>query len=124
MISKRKAQSLTEYAMVVALVGAGLIGMQVYVKRGIQAKVKTFVDGSVRESARMANRAQITHYEPYYTDSSFTVAQSQKSAVTYNPGGTIRREFSSADNNSSREGTSITHGASPKELTADDGWEE
>ncbi|TAN61408.1 hypothetical protein EPN16_03240 [bacterium] len=124
MNSKLKAQSLTEYALVIALVSAGLIGMQVYVKRGIQAKVKNFVDGSVKESARMAGRPQLSQYEPYYTDSSFIVAQSQKSAVTYNPGGTIRREFSSADNNSSREGTVISRGISPKELTADDGWEE
>jgi hypothetical protein len=124
MNSKLKAQSLTEYALVIALVSAGLIGMQVYVKRGIQAKVKNFVDGSVKESARIANQAQISQYEPYYADSSFVVAQSQRSAVTYNPGGTMRREFAASDNNSSREGTVITRGVSAKDLEADDGWQE
>lgn len=124
MISKRKAQSLTEYALVIALVGAGLIGMQVYVKRGLQAKVKSFVDGSVRESARIANKPQISQYEPYYTDSKFNVTQSQKSEIAYNPGGTIRREFSPLDNNSSRTGMVITHGISANELKTDDGWEE
>lgn len=124
MNSKLRAQSLTEYALVIALVSAGLIGMQVYVKRGLQAKVKTFVDGSVKESARMANQDQSSQYEPYYADSSFVVAQSQRSDVTYNPGGVIRREFSAADNNSSREGAVITHGISPKDMEADDGWQE
>lgn len=124
MISKRKAQSLTEYALVIALVGSGLIGMQVYVKRGLQAKVKSFVDGSVRESARIANKPQISQYEPYYTDSKFSVTQSQKSEIAYNPGGTIRREFSPSDNNSSRTGMVITHGIGAKELATDDGWEE
>lgn len=122
MISKRKAQSLTEYALVVALVGAGLMGMQVYVKRGLQAKVKTFVDGSVRESARMANQAQISQYEPYYADSRFNATQSQKSEIAYNPGGQIRREFSSADNKSSRTGMVFTHGITGEELAVDDDW--
>lgn len=124
MISKRKAQSLTEYALVIALVGSGLLGMQVYVKRGLQAKVKSFVDGSVRESARLANQNQISQYEPYYMDSKFTLEQSQKSAITYNPGGALRREFSSADNMNSRTGIINTAGISAKEREADDGWEE
>lgn len=124
MHSNCRAQSLTEYALVIALVGAGMAGMQVYVKRGIQAKVKTFVDGTLKESARLANQTQISQYEPYYTDSKFNIAQSQKSVITYNPGGTIRREFSSADNNSSRTGNVTTRGISPEELIADDGWKE
>jgi len=40
----RKGQSTAEYAIVIGLVIAAAVAMQVYVKRGIQAKVKGAVD--------------------------------------------------------------------------------
>ncbi len=39
-----KAQSLSEYVMLLAILSAALIGMQVYMKRGIQAVVKDASD--------------------------------------------------------------------------------
>ena len=39
-----KAQSLTEYIMIVMLVVAALAAMQVYMKRGIQASFKAAAD--------------------------------------------------------------------------------
>lgn len=40
----RKAQSLIEYSLILAIIGAVLLGMQVYMKRGIQGVVKTAAD--------------------------------------------------------------------------------
>jgi Flp pilus assembly pilin Flp len=39
-----RAQSLSEYALLIAIIGAALIGMQTYMKRGIQGVVKLAAD--------------------------------------------------------------------------------
>lgn len=47
MLRKRvnsRAQSISEYVLVIGLVSAALVGMQVYMKRGIQAVVKDSAD--------------------------------------------------------------------------------
>jgi len=44
MLIKRRAQSTLEYALIVAVVVGGLIAMQVYVKRGLQGKIKESAD--------------------------------------------------------------------------------
>jgi len=41
---RTKAQSTIEYAMVIACLIAALIGMQIYIKRGIQGRVKSAAD--------------------------------------------------------------------------------
>ena len=51
---KRKGQSTLEYAIVVAIIVAGLLAMQFYVKRGWEGKLKTAADdmGEQFEPAR------------------------------------------------------------------------
>lgn len=39
-IRKRKAQSLAEYAIVISIVSAALVGMSFYLKRGIQGRIR------------------------------------------------------------------------------------
>lgn len=39
-LSGRKAQSLTEIALILGVVGLALLGMEVYLRRGIQGKVR------------------------------------------------------------------------------------
>lgn len=41
---KQKAQSLTEYALILSVVLAAIIGMEVYIKRAVQARVKDLTD--------------------------------------------------------------------------------
>lgn len=41
---KRRAQSTLEYAMVIACLAAALIGMQIYIKRSIQGKLRDAAD--------------------------------------------------------------------------------
>lgn len=56
----RKAQSTLEYAILILIVIVALLAMQVYLKRGIQ--------GRVRESSENIGQA----YSPGYTTSTFT----------------------------------------------------
>lgn len=44
MLRKQKAQSTLEYALIVAVVVAGLIAMQIYMKRGVQGKLRSSAD--------------------------------------------------------------------------------
>jgi len=44
MLMKRRAQSTLEYALIIAVVVGALIAMQVYVKRGLQGKLKDSAD--------------------------------------------------------------------------------
>lgn len=41
---KIKGQSITEYAILIGIVSAAIMGMNVYVKRGVQAGIKQSVD--------------------------------------------------------------------------------
>jgi uncharacterized protein (UPF0333 family) len=43
-IRKNRAQSTLEYAILIGVIVAGLIGMQVYLKRGYQGKLRASAD--------------------------------------------------------------------------------
>lgn len=104
-----KAQTLAEYAIVFSLVFAAIIGMQLYVKRGLQAKFKDFVVGATKNISNSAGLKQpLTQYEPYYIDSEITTQQSQNLSTTYNPGGTLRRNWKDGENVIIRTGTTTT----------------
>ena len=122
----KKAQSLAEYAILVFLVIAAVVGMQVYLKRGLQARFKTFVDGA-------GNYVGLRQYEPYYIDSNITTQQLQKTKITHKPaeGIALKRELLPAAKDSQgnyiegnvlkRSGKVTTGGL--MELGQDDEWE-
>jgi Flp pilus assembly pilin Flp len=58
-LKKKTAQSVMEYAVLIGLIGAAIIAMQTYVKRGLQGKIATAVD----------SEWNAPQYEPYYLQS-------------------------------------------------------
>ena len=84
----KRAQSLVEYAILISIVIAALVGMQVYVKRGLQAKYKGAVDST-------GDAVGIKQYEPYYADKTQTIQQEQKTDYTVAPKGDLQRSISS-----------------------------
>ena len=44
MLIKRKGQSTLEYAMIIMVIAAGIIAMQVYMKRSVQGKLRESTD--------------------------------------------------------------------------------
>lgn len=78
MFRRNRAQSVAEYAILISLVVAAAVAMQLYVKRGLQAKVKSgtdaftnvngTIDPGVGGTARLGTQSQ---YEPYYQESSY-----------------------------------------------------
>jgi hypothetical protein len=59
MIFLRKGQNLTEVMLIIGVLGLALIGMQVYVKRGLQGKMKDLTDKIISDKQ-----------EPYPQDTS------------------------------------------------------
>lgn len=64
---RTSGQQVLEYALCLAAVTAVLIGMQLYVKRGLQARYKA---GAGQIFSGMP--ASTTQYDPYYIESSVT----------------------------------------------------
>jgi uncharacterized protein (UPF0333 family) len=79
LIKNKKAQNTAEYAILISLVVAGIIAMQTYAQRALQARVR---DASVY----LANKTGIQgmgntlQYEPYYLDSNYTVKRDEVEA--------------------------------------------
>lgn len=68
----KRAQTTAEYAVLLSLVIAAVLAMQVYVKRGIQARVKDGTDYLANQTSNIGNTTQ---YEPYYLTSNATTTQ-------------------------------------------------
>jgi hypothetical protein len=82
-------QAVVEYALLVGLVIAALTTIQVYAKRGLQARYRTTVDGALQHVGAL------NQYEPYYADSASTVTQDDVTTLTYAPGGAVTRTIAS-----------------------------
>jgi Flp pilus assembly pilin Flp len=69
-LKNRKAQNTAEYALLIALVVAGVIAMQTYAQRALQARVH---DASVYLESGTNTIGNSTQYEPYYLQSNYSV---------------------------------------------------
>jgi len=69
-LKNRKAQNTAEYALLIALVVAGVIAMQTYAQRAMQARIH---DASVYMATQSAPIGGNVQYEPYYMQSNYSV---------------------------------------------------
>jgi len=96
MFKKRKkiAQTTAEYAIVIALVVGAVVAMQIYVRRGLQGRIKDAVDHTGISNATVGSTSfsfKTGQYEPYYTESTSATTQSSSSTDTLKEGGAIDR---------------------------------
>ncbi len=76
-LSKNRAQSTAEYAILIAIVIGAAVAMQVYVKRGLQGRVHEVVrsvgDATLTDGTdTVVNPLTGNQYEPYYNRSALT----------------------------------------------------
>ncbi len=64
---RNKAQTTLEYAILIGVIVAGLIAMQVYLKRGYQGKLKESADSMGQQ------------FSPGYTTSNYTITNTSTS---------------------------------------------
>ena len=114
-----RGQSVAEYAILVGVVIAAIIGMQLYVKRGLQAKSKAVVDDFALAGGKGASGiASKQQYEPYYTAAGAITNETVNTELaTGSAGGMVAITGINASSN--RTGTQ-TQGAN---LGADGAWQ-
>ncbi len=108
----KRAQTTAEYAILIALIVGAVVAMQIYVKRGIQGRVRDVVDhtGTGGEVAGENLTFTASQYEPYYNQSTANTTQSASSSDQLLTGGGTSRE-SKSDVNVTREATVSGPGA-------------
>ena len=99
----RRGQSMAEYAIVLTVVIGAIVAMQLYVKRGLQGKVRDVTDDV---GVGLTTTKHTSQYEPYYTSSNMQTGQSQSGTESYQAGGTVSRVTDSEE--SHRSGSSTT----------------
>src|SRR6185503_13179687 len=70
LIKNKKAQNTAEYAILISLVVAGIIAMQTYAQRALQARVRDAAHFMANETRALGGTLQ---YEPYYLSTNYAV---------------------------------------------------
>jgi hypothetical protein len=97
---RKRAQTTAEYAVLIAIVVGAVVAMQVYVRRGMQARIKAVVDDTNLGGAlpatyggRSANLfgASANQYEPYYLAQNTQTGQTSDESENLEIGGSVSR---------------------------------
>lgn len=88
LLNNKRGQNTAEYAILIGVIVAAAIAMQIYVRRGMQARIKDAVDYSMTNPESVFNTSQ---YEPYYTQSAYDTTSSSQSTESMAMGGEITR---------------------------------
>ena len=91
----RTGQSAAEYAIVLGVVVAALVAMQVYVKRGMNARIKMGSDSAVSRvlgQLGQPNTGTNLLYEPYYSSSQFDVTRDTNQTRYEETGGIVKHD--------------------------------
>jgi len=75
LIKNKKAQNTAEYAILISLVVAGIIAMQTYAQRALQATVRDA--GQYLSTTGAIGTGTEVQYEPYYLDTGYTVTRNE-----------------------------------------------
>ena len=75
LIKNKKAQNTAEYAILISLVVAGIIAMQTYAQRALQARVR---DAGLYLADQTTDLGTTVHYEPYYLTTDYTVTRDEE----------------------------------------------
>ena len=74
LMKNKKAQNTAEYAILISLVVAGIIAMQTYAQRALQARVRGAGQFLAEQTSDLGNTVQ---YEPYYLTTNYTVTRNE-----------------------------------------------
>jgi hypothetical protein len=78
----KKAQNTAEYAILISLVVAGIIAMQTYAQRALQARVRDAAVYLVNQT-KFNGTNGTTQYEPYYLESNYNVTRDENESQIY-----------------------------------------
>ena len=116
-LKKTRAQSTAEFAALFALIVGAVVAMQIYVRRGLQAKQKDAMVYVMKNVLGMANTDKF-QYEPYYQTSNITADQYQNESTHIYNG--LKVNYTSYQNVTYAEGSyEKQEGWNATEMTAD-----
>lgn len=75
LIKNKKAQNTAEYAILISLVVAGIIAMQTYAQRALQARVRDAGQYLATETSGIGGG--VVQYEPYYLTTNYHVTRNE-----------------------------------------------
>ena len=81
LLKNKKAQNTAEYALLIALVVAGVIAMQTYAQRALQARVR---DASLYLTNQTSTLGTTNQDEPQYRSSNYAVDRQSNESVILN----------------------------------------
>jgi hypothetical protein len=94
LIKNKKAQNTAEYAILISLVVAGIIAMQTYAQRALQARVR---DAAVYLKNTTTGLGNSVQYEPYYLTTNYTIDRDESETELLS-NGLVRKEVDSTRN--------------------------
>ena len=109
----QRGQSTGEYAILIAVAVGAIVAMQLYVKRGLQGRVKGASDFMASQTPTLGTLQQ---YEPYYNASNYNVKQDRKAEEGVVTGGATSR--TAIDEITTRTGNATTE----TDQSKDDDW--
>lgn len=74
LLKNKKAQNTAEYAILISLVVAGIIAMQTYAQRALQARVRDAAQFMANQTSVLGGTLQ---YEPYYLSTNYQVSRDE-----------------------------------------------
>ncbi|MFH1691008.1 MAG: hypothetical protein ABIC68_00340 [Candidatus Omnitrophota bacterium] len=105
-LNNRKGQNTAEYAILIGVIVAAAIAMQIYIRRGMQARIKDAVDYTqTADDDASVNLFTQSQYEPYYMSTDFTTTQSGATTEALEAGGGLTRAVT--DQTTSRTGNQV-----------------
>ena len=111
LLKNKRAQNTAEYALLIALVVAGVIAMQTYAQRSLQARMRDAAQYmAATTNFDNSNRYNSVQYEPYYKAESFSVNSEKESNKRLGKGVTAY-DSASQRNRSGFEATGYGNGA-------------
>ena len=91
-LNSRRGQNTAEYAILIGVIVAAAIAMQIYIRRGMQARVKDAVDFTKTADEDAGNALFVSNqYEPYYLQTNFQTTQTGETQEQLQVGGGIDR---------------------------------
>ncbi len=114
LILNKRGMHTAEYAICFGLVVAAVVGMQTFVKRSLQARIKTGTDLMVSSSGGTVEGVAIpalNQYEPYYADSGQDSIRDSRTLEKRDATGALTRQEATEQNRKA--------GAHQSELGAD-----
>jgi hypothetical protein len=85
LLKNKKAQNTAEYALLIALVVAGVIAMQTYAQRALQSRVRDASLYMAQQSAAVSPTTGVSNqYEPYYLKTNYSIDRSSNEEVFLN----------------------------------------